>query len=78
MQTMIKWFVKGPIKRLNNFLFKNAKNSSDCERLTLSKILKEMFSLGFLLKDFLRISLISLMYRFIEILDLDRSINEKF
>ena len=36
----------------------------------MSKILKEMFSLGFLLKDFLRISLISLMYRFIEILDL--------
>ena len=44
----------------------------------MSRILKEMFSLGFLLKDFLRISLISLLYRFIEILDLDRFINEKF
>ena len=40
--------------------------------------IEKMFGFGFLLKDFLKINLISLMYMFIEILDLERFINEKF
>ena len=37
----LKISVRRPIKHLNKFLFKNAKNSSDCERLTWFKILKK-------------------------------------